>query len=167
MTDSSPSPKIVPIRPASRALDRFRWMAEVLADPRYTAADKCILTRLALHQNIETGRLFVSGARLAQGTGQSPRQVRRTIAKAGRLGSIAWNARRGRGKANFYNLKKVTPESYFTKKGDSGVRETPPKIGLGSPTNREGLTGDLADRSNRPTLDELKAKHPHLFKPKN
>jgi hypothetical protein len=160
MTDKSPAPKLVPIRPASRALARFRWMAAVLADPRYTPGDKCALIRLALHQNVETGRLFVSADRLGQGANLFERQVQRTIAKAGRLGSITANTRRGRGRANFYNLKNTTPESYFPDKYDSGVRETPPKIRLPSRPNREDITGDEI----RPTMTELKARHPDLLK---
>jgi Helix-turn-helix domain len=167
MTIPPPSPKVVPIRPPSRALARFKWMAALLADPRYTAADKCILMRLALHQNVETGRLFVSTDRLARGTNQSERQAQRTIAKAGRLGSVTWTARRGRGRANFYNLKNTTPESYLSGKYDSGVAETPPKIRLPSRTNREDITGGGEARENRPTaaeLEGLREKYPQYFK---
>jgi len=167
MTVTPPCGKVVPIRPPSRALARFRWMEEVLADPRYTAADKCILMRLALHQNVETGRLFVSMARLSRGTSQSERHVRRVIAKAIRLGSITRVVHRGRGRANNYNLENRTRESGFTEEPDSGVREPALKIGLGSPPNREDLTGDAAARENRPTpaeLERLREKYPQYFK---
>src|SRR5258705_1798081 len=134
-----PSPKVVPIRPPNGALARFRWMAEVLASPEYTNAEARVLMRLALFQNVETGRLFASNAKLAKGSNQSDRQVRRTIEKAEELGMVTRVVHRGRGKANNYNLTNRNVESGFLKKPDSGVREPPSKTGLWSPPYREEL----------------------------
>jgi hypothetical protein len=142
-------------------------MTEILASPLYTDADARILMRLALHQNVDTGRLFVSAQRLALGANQSRRQSKLTITKAVRLGSITRTVRGGRGKANAYNLKSGNGDSPFSKKGESPCTETHPKGGIGIPPNREESTGDLADRSQRPSMADLRAKYPDLLKAKD
>lgn len=121
MTMPLPSTKVVPIRPPDRALVRFRWMAEVLASADFTDAEARVLMRLALHQDVATGRLFVSNAKLAKGSNQSERQARRTVEKAEKLGMLTRVVHRGRGRANNYNLKNRTGESGFPKKPDSGI----------------------------------------------
>lgn len=167
MSERPTSPKVVPIRPASRALERFQWIAEVLADPRYTDGEVRILMRLAMHQNVETGTLFVGFEKLARGANQKKRKAVATIAKAARLGTIKRISRGGRGKANFYNLEKVHACAPFSVKGAQAGIETPSKGCMPVHPYREESTGGLADRLNRPSMAELQAKHPDLLKPKN
>ena len=160
-----PSPKVVPIRPPSRAQARFSWMAAVFASPQFTDGEKCVLVRLAMYQNMDTGRLYPSIETLARDTKQSRRQVERTIAKAVRLGWLQRTVHRGRGRANDYNLKNPTVESGYSKKPDSGVAKPPSKTRLVSRANRiESLTGDIPDRSSRPSMAELREKFPDLLK---
>jgi hypothetical protein len=164
MTTSPPSGKIVPIRPPSRARERFDWMAEVLASSLYTDAEARVLIRLALHQNVNTGKLFVTTSTLALGANQSERQVRLTIAKSVRFGSVTRKVHRGRGKANDYNLKNRNRDSGFMGKPESPCTLNTPKIGIGIPPYREELTESTADHGNRPTMDELREKYPDLLK---
>ena len=56
--------------------DRFRWEQDVLANPQLTAAQKIVLTRLALHLNIKTGRCDPSVKTLATGVGMAERTGR-------------------------------------------------------------------------------------------
>jgi hypothetical protein len=159
-----PSPKVVPIRPPGRAQMRFRWMAEAFASPQFTDGEKCILVRLAMYQNMDTGRLYPSIETLARDTNQSRRQVERTIAKAVRFGWLERTVHRGRGRANDYNLKNPTGESGYSKKPDSGVAKPPSKTRLTSRANRIDLTEGGEDSSKRPTWTELRAKFPDLIK---
>jgi hypothetical protein len=139
-------------------------MAEIFASPQFTDGEKCILVRLAMYQNIDTGRLHPSIETLARDTKQSRRQVERTIAKAVRLGWLGRTVHRGRGRANDYNLKNPTGESGYSKKPDSGVAKHPSKTRLVSRANIKDLTGSALDRSGRPTMAELRAKFPDLLK---
>jgi hypothetical protein len=68
--------------------DRFRWEQDVLANPQLTAAQKIVLTRLALHLNIKTGRCDPSVKTLATGAGMAERTVQATLSRAETLGII-------------------------------------------------------------------------------
>src|SRR5882672_8133824 len=163
MIGGPPSPKVVPIRPPNPALARFRWMAEVLASPQFTDAEARILLRLALHQNIETGVLFVGFEKLAKGANQKKRKAIATIAKAAKLGAIKRIARRGRGRANSYNLEKVHACAPFSGKGARPGIESPPKRCTPVHPYREESTGG----ENHPTqeqLERLREKYPQYFK---
>src|SRR5262249_15559438 len=124
-----------------------------------------VLLRLALHQDMASGRLYVSNAKLVAGSNQSDRQVRLAIAKAIRLGSLMRGVHRGRGKANNYNLKNRNGDSGFIGKLESTRTKTPSKTGIGIPPIREEYSGCAEDRSNRPSMAELRAQYPDLLKP--
>jgi len=142
-------------------------MADVLASPQFTDAEARILLRLALHQNIETGTLFVSFKKLAAGANQKRAKAFSTVAKAVKLGWLKRITRRGRGKANNYNLEKVRSGGPFTEKGPRPWTETPHKRSTPVDPYREESTGDTAARENHPTpaeLERLRQKYPQFFK---
>ncbi len=74
-----------------------------------------------------------------------------------------------KGRASRINYAKRTRrpwegEQLQLKNPDSAVGNFPAKPRLLSRTNREDLTGSVPDRSSRPTIAELQAKYPNLFK---
>jgi hypothetical protein len=124
--------------------DRQNWIAAMILDSRLGDRDKVVLTRLALHLNLETGRLDPSMDLLALETSLSDnpasgrRMARRCIAWAAKLG---WIERTGRhagyrfNRSNSYRLR--IPKDIHPDKSDwsSGqierVDRTPesPRIG--------------------------------------
>ena len=84
--------------------DRFRWEQDVLANPQLTAAQKIVLTRLALHLNIKTGRCDPSVKTLATGAGMAERTVQATLSRAETLGIIKRAIGGGRTRTTSYTL---------------------------------------------------------------
>jgi hypothetical protein len=79
-------------------------MEAVLADREFTHAQKTILTRLALHLNLKTGRLDPSIKTLAGGAGVTQRAAQTALAKAQALGWIRRHVGGGGGNTNSYSL---------------------------------------------------------------
>jgi hypothetical protein len=79
--------------------DRDRWIAAMMLDAELTARDQTILTRLALHLNLKTGRCDPSVGLLAMEVsirGADPeRAARRSLAKGERKGWIRRTSRHG------------------------------------------------------------------------
>jgi Helix-turn-helix domain len=84
--------------------DRFRWEQDVLANPQLTAAQKIVLTRLALHLNIKTGRCDPSVKTLATGAGMAERTVQATLSRAETLGLLKRAIGGGRTRTTSYTL---------------------------------------------------------------
>src|SRR3984893_15918815 len=84
--------------------DRFRWEQDVLANPQLTAAQKIVLTRLALHLNIKTGRCDPSVKTLATGAGMAECTVPATLSRAETLGIIKRAIGGGRTRTTSYTL---------------------------------------------------------------
>jgi hypothetical protein len=74
--------------------DRFRWEQEVLANPQLTATQKIVLTRLALHMNMKTGRGDPSVKTLGTGVGVAERTVQHSNHKLHLDSTIENGARR-------------------------------------------------------------------------
>jgi MarR family len=70
------------------AKERFLWQHGVHADAELTHAQKSVLTRLALHLNIENGRCDPSVGGLAAETNVTRRTVQRALARGEALGWI-------------------------------------------------------------------------------
>jgi hypothetical protein len=87
-----------------RATDRFSWMEHVLGSAQFTDAEARVLVRLALHQNLATGRIDVGIETLADEANQKPRKTIATIAKAEHLGWITRAIGGGRAHTNSYSL---------------------------------------------------------------
>jgi hypothetical protein len=131
--------------------DRQNWIAAMILDSRLGDRDKVVLTRLALHLNLETGRLDPSMDLLALETSLSDNQAsgrrmaRRCIAWAEKLG---WIERTGRhagyrfNRSNSYRLripKDIHPDKSGWSSGQiEHVDRTPesPRIGK---VNREQI----------------------------
>src|SRR5258708_30363300 len=131
--------------------DRQNWIAAMILDSRLGDRDKVVLTRLALHLNLETKRLDPSMDLLALETSLSDNQAsgrrmaRRCIAWAEKLG---WIERTGRhagyrfNRSNSYRLR--IPKDIHPDKSDwsSGqierVDRTPPSPRIGK-VNREQI----------------------------
>jgi hypothetical protein len=92
-------------------LDRFQWMENILADAGLTPTQKNILVRLALHQNMKTGRLDPSVRGLAAGTATRDRAVQLTLARAERDGLIDREIGGGRDRSSYRLLLKSPPIS--------------------------------------------------------
>lgn len=84
--------------------DRFRWEQDVLANANLTPTQKNILTRLALHLNIKTGRCDPSVKTLAKGAGAAERTVQTALSRAERLGIIERSLGGGRALTTSYTL---------------------------------------------------------------
>src|SRR5215831_14102516 len=94
--------------------DRHNWIKAMMLDARLSDRDKTVLTRLALHLNLETGRCDPTIDLLAletsiPGNEQSARRiVRRSLARGDKLG---WIERTGRhagsrwNRSNSYRLR--------------------------------------------------------------
>jgi hypothetical protein len=79
--------------------DRDRWITAMMLDAELTARDQTILTRLALHLNLKTGRCDPSVGLLAMEVsirGADPeRAARRSLAKSEKRGWIRRTPRHG------------------------------------------------------------------------
>jgi len=81
--------------------DRMNWIAAMTLDARLGDRDKLILTRLAMHYNLKTGRCDPSHGMLAfelsiGGTiRNATRTVRRSLEKAATIGWVKREARKG------------------------------------------------------------------------
>jgi hypothetical protein len=84
--------------------ERFRWEQDMLANPQLTPTQKNILTRLALHLNIKTGRCDPSVETLAAGAGVVERTVQTALARAEKLGIINRVIGGGRTRTSSYSL---------------------------------------------------------------
>src|SRR5437660_145599 len=84
--------------------DRFLWERELLANPHLTAAHKIVLTRLALHLNLETGRCNPSVPTLATGACVAERTVQAALSTAEALGIIERAVGGGRTRTTSYTL---------------------------------------------------------------
>jgi hypothetical protein len=140
--------------------DRFKWEAAVLACPDLSDAEARVLARLALHMNLNIGRLNVGVETLAKGANQKPRKATETITKAEKLGFLERTIGGGRKNTNSYRLFLI-PETLH---GDAGFgpetlhahAETPARPGKkpcphGHPNIRTRRTGiRRRQRSLRP-----------------
>ena len=75
-----------------------RWVTSTVLDTRLSSADQVVLTRLALHYNLETGDCFPAVKRVAieAGLGEAGwRTVQRATSKARQLGWIELTIRKG------------------------------------------------------------------------
>jgi hypothetical protein len=89
-----------------------RWVTSMMLDTRLSSADRVVLTRLALHYNLETGDCFPAVKRIAieAGLGEAGwRTVQRTTRKATQLGWIELTIRKGgpaaKNQTNLYELR--------------------------------------------------------------
>jgi hypothetical protein len=134
----------------SSTQDRHNWIKAMMLDARLGDRDKTVLTRLALHLNLKTGRCDPTLDLLAletslPGSEQSARRmVRRCLERADELG---WIERTGRhsgsrlNRSNSYRLtipKDIRPDKFDTSSGQiEGVVRTPESGRIGK-VNREG-----------------------------
>jgi hypothetical protein len=105
----------------SSAIDRFTWMEAVLKSEEFTDAEARVLIRLALHQNIKSGRLDVGIDKLAKGANQRPRKATGTVGKAEKLGWITRAVGGGRNNTTSYGLICREPETLHAGAGFSAV----------------------------------------------
>jgi DNA-binding transcriptional regulator YhcF (GntR family) len=84
--------------------EKFEWQQDVLANPQLTPTQKNVLTRLALHHNVKTGRCDPSVETLAAGAGVAKRTVQNTLARAEAIGLIKRALGGGRTLTNSYSL---------------------------------------------------------------
>jgi hypothetical protein len=84
--------------------EHFGWIQAALADPAFTAAQKVILVRLALHLNLKSGRCDPSIETVARGAAVKTRAVQMTFGKAQRLGYLIRFEGCGRGRTSSYCL---------------------------------------------------------------
>jgi hypothetical protein len=98
------TPRIVEViypRAIRSTQDRHNWLKAMMLDARMSERDRLIVTRLALHLNLKTGRLDPSIGFLALECSipgnceTAERVVRRSLAKAEQLGWIVRHARHG------------------------------------------------------------------------
>ena len=89
-----------------------RWVTSMMLDTRLSSADRVVLTRLALHYNLETGDCFPAVKRVAieAGLGEAGwRTVQRATSKARQLGWIELTIRKGgsakKNQTNLYELR--------------------------------------------------------------
>jgi hypothetical protein len=131
--------------------DRQNWIAAMILDSRLGDRDKVVLTRLALHLNLETKRLDPSMDLLALETSLSDNQAsgrrmaRRCIAWAERLG---WIERTGRhaghrfNRSNSYRLrvpKDLRPDKSDWSSGQIERVDRTPQSGRIGKVNREQI----------------------------
>jgi hypothetical protein len=89
-----------------------RWVTSMMLDTRLNSADRVVLTRLALHYNLETGDCFPAVKRVAieAGLGEAGwRTVQRATRKASKLGWLELTIRKGgaaeKHQTNLYELR--------------------------------------------------------------
>jgi hypothetical protein len=130
--------------------DRHNWIKAMMLDARLRDRDKTILTRLALHLNLKTGRCDPTVDLVALETSMpgneetARRMVRRSLERADKLG---WIERTGRhsgsrlNRSNSYRLtipRDVRPDKFDGSSGQiEGVDRTP-ESGRIVKVNREG-----------------------------
>jgi hypothetical protein len=129
--------------------DRHNWIKAMILDARLSDRDKTVLTRLALHLNLKTGRCDPTLDLLAletsiSGSEQSARRmVRRSLERADKLG---WIERTGRhsgsrlNRSNSYRLtipKDVRPDKFDRSSGQIEGADRTPESGRIVKVNRE------------------------------
>jgi hypothetical protein len=114
--------------------DRFRWLIAVIADPRLTAAQKNVATRLVLHFNGKTGRCFPSVARLAAGCAMTRQGVQKALGVLKDRGLVDYPDIRGRGHTRQYLLL-MPPAAPPTVLAEG---EKPPEVEIIPPENANG-----------------------------
>jgi hypothetical protein len=129
--------------------DRFKWEAAVLACPELSDAEARVLARLALHMNLNTGRLDVGVETLAKGSNQKPRKTTETITKAEKLGFLERTIGGGRKNTNSYRLF-LLPETLH---GDAGFGPETLHAHVGNPA--------------RPRQKPCPGGHPNIKNKKN
>jgi hypothetical protein len=100
------------------AKERYKWMEAVLAAPEFTAAQKAVLMRLALHQNVKTRRCDPSIVGLAAGSAVGDRAVQKTLVVAENRGWIKRHVGGGRSNRSTYDLR--FPKTDAAEKTPSG-----------------------------------------------
>jgi hypothetical protein len=129
--------------------DRHNWIAAMMLDTRLGDRDKTILTRLALHLNLKTGRCDPTVDLLALETSipgkeeTARRMVRRSVAQAERVGWIERTGRHSGSRLNRSNAYRLTipgdvrPDKFDRSSGqiEEGVRT--PESGRIGKENRE------------------------------
>jgi hypothetical protein len=134
--------------------DRMNWIAAMMVDTRLNDRDKLILTRLAMHLNLKTGRcdpshgLLAFELSIAGDRKNGERVIRRSLERAAGLRWVKRQARNGgntqyRKQSNKYWLD--VPEDVFFLKGSRPIGQIEPTdrtneggaIGLHSPINSE------------------------------
>jgi hypothetical protein len=142
----------------TKTRDRHRWIEAMMLDRRLTERTRLILSRLALHLNLNTGRCDPSTGLLAMEVSLrgsydvAERMVRRSLAQAENIGWIRRVRRQGGEKrwsqTNSYDLT-VPPDIAAALKLTTGQIENyartnrPSPPGLGSPTNTERGIGKI------------------------
>jgi hypothetical protein len=129
--------------------DRHNWIAAMMLDGRLSDRDKVLLTRLALHLNLKTGRLDPSVDLLALETSlgenelSARRMARRSLERGEKLG---WIERSGRhagarlNRTNSYRLtipKDIREDKSEGSRGQIGGVERTPESGRIGKENRE------------------------------
>jgi hypothetical protein len=110
-------PRLVELRYPTRIAktgDKLNWIASMMVDPRLNERNKLVLTRLALHLNLKTGRcdpavrLLVLELSIGGKEQSAIRAVRRSLARAEGLGWIKRRLRHGgdsrHNQSNLYTL---------------------------------------------------------------
>jgi hypothetical protein len=98
-----------PLHAAPRKTQQWdNWAAAMMMDTRLSPGAKAVLTRLALHYNLNSGDCFPAHGRLAAETMVSNEMVRSTLRKAAKLGWIRRTCRtggpHGKNQTNLYDL---------------------------------------------------------------
>jgi hypothetical protein len=134
----------------SSTQDRHNWITAMMLDARLNDRDKVLLTRLALHLNLKTGRLDPTIDLLALETSlpgieeSARRMARRSLERAEKLG---WIERTGRhagsriNRSNFYRLtipKDIRPDKSDRPSGQIEQVVRTPVSGRIGKENREG-----------------------------
>jgi hypothetical protein len=157
--------------PPHRALRKARqwdcWLRAMMMDTRLNSRDRVVLTTVATHYNLKTGECSPALGRLAieagLGEGESGvRAVRRSLAKAAKLGWIERTMRaghrKGRNRTNLYEL--TLPPSICNLLASIGYRPPEPI----SPDYKYPTTGPRPDKiaprpDNRAPQNRVLLKH--------
>jgi hypothetical protein len=130
--------------------DRHNWIAAMILDSRLSDRDKVVLTRLALHMNLETGRLDPTMDLLALETSlhsnqaSARRMARRCIEHAEKLGWIERTSRNAGyrfNRSNSYRLripKDIHPDKSDWSSGQIELVVRTPQSGRIGKVNTEG-----------------------------